>query len=85
MANQCLLRETRAVLITHSLNGSHQSSKEVIGNHQLESRMREIRTYGSEGGAVQTNALSLPLFFNCYLRYSKFEVFFNQRRRQAQH
>ena len=29
MANQCLLRETRAVLIKHSLNGSYQSSKEV--------------------------------------------------------
>ncbi len=23
--------------------------------------MREIRTYGSEGGVVQTNVLSLPL------------------------
>ena len=24
--------------------------------------MREIRTYGSEGGAAQTNAQSLPLY-----------------------
>jgi hypothetical protein len=30
-------------------------------NHQLESRMRETRLSGSEGGAAQTNALSLPL------------------------
>jgi hypothetical protein len=30
-------------------------------NHQPESRMREIRTSGSEGGAAQTNAPSLPL------------------------
>ncbi|MFH1964712.1 MAG: hypothetical protein ABIJ42_04145, partial [Acidobacteriota bacterium] len=34
-----------------------------IGNHQLESRMREIRMYGSEGGVAQLNALSLPLSF----------------------
>ena len=30
-------------------------------NHQLESRMREIRLSGSEGGGPQTNAASLPL------------------------
>jgi len=30
-------------------------------NHRLESRMREIRQSGSEGGVVQTNAPSLPL------------------------
>ena len=30
-------------------------------NCQLESRMRENRTSGSEGGAAQTNAPSLPL------------------------
>ena len=30
-------------------------------NHQLESRMRENRTYGSEGGAAQANAPFLPL------------------------
>lgn len=35
--------------------------KEVKGNHQLESRMRENRTYGSEGGAAQINASFLPL------------------------
>ncbi len=29
--------------------------------YRLESRMRENRTYGSEGGEAQTNALSLPL------------------------
>ena len=29
--------------------------------HQLESRVRENRTHGSEGGAAQTNAPSLPL------------------------
>jgi hypothetical protein len=34
-------------------------------NCQPESRMREIRTYGSEGGAAQTNASSLPLSFIC--------------------
>ena len=34
---------------------------EVTDNHQLESRMRENRTYGSEGGAVQLNAPFLPL------------------------
>ena len=30
-------------------------------NRQLESRMREIRQSGSEGGGAQPNALSLPL------------------------
>jgi len=30
--------------------------------------MREIRTYGSEGGAAQTNALSLPLYPFVFLR-----------------
>ena len=30
-------------------------------NRQLESRMREIRQSGSEGGGAQTNAFSLPL------------------------
>ncbi len=33
------------------------------GPHQLESRMREICTSGSEGGGAQTNELSLPLSF----------------------
>ena len=35
----------------------------VLGedNHQPESRMRENRTYGSEGGAAQANAPFLPL------------------------
>ena len=28
--------------------------------------MREIRTYGSEGGVAQLNALSLPLSGGCY-------------------
>jgi hypothetical protein len=31
------------------------------GTRRLESRMREIRTYDSEGGAAQSNAPSLPL------------------------
>jgi hypothetical protein len=30
-------------------------------NHQPESRMREIRPYGSEGGGTQANGLPLPL------------------------
>ena len=30
-------------------------------DRQLESRVREIRTHGSEGGAAQSNAPSLPL------------------------
>ena len=30
-------------------------------NHQLESRMRENRLSGSEGGGAETNRLSLPL------------------------
>ena len=32
-------------------------------NCRLESRVREIRTHGSEGGAAQTNASSLPLSY----------------------
>jgi hypothetical protein len=31
-------------------------------NHRPESRMREIRPYGSEGGEAKPNRLSLPLF-----------------------
>jgi hypothetical protein len=31
-------------------------------NHQLESRMRENRLSGSEGGGVEANRLSLPLY-----------------------
>src|SRR5439155_18217034 len=38
---------------------SSQSSPEV--NHQSESRMREIRTSGSEGGGTELNRFSLPL------------------------
>ena len=34
-------------------------------NHQLESRMREIRTSGSEGGGAEINRLFLPLYFSC--------------------
>jgi hypothetical protein len=30
-------------------------------NHQLESRMREIRLSGSEGGGAESNRSSLPL------------------------
>ncbi len=30
-------------------------------NHRLESRMREIRTSGSEGGGIELNRSSLPL------------------------
>ena len=33
-------------------------------NHQLESRMRENRLSGSEGGGVEANRLSLPLYEN---------------------
>ena len=33
----------------------------IVLNHRLESRMREIRLSGLEGGAGQLNALSLPL------------------------
>jgi hypothetical protein len=32
-------------------------------NHRLESRMREIRLSGSEGGGVESNRPSLPLSF----------------------
>ena len=32
-------------------------------NHRPESRMREIRPSGSEGGEPQSNAASLPLFW----------------------
>ena len=31
-------------------------------NHRPESRMRETRTSGSEGGGAEINRLSLPLF-----------------------
>jgi len=31
-------------------------------NHRLESRMRENRLSGSEGGGVEANRLSLPLY-----------------------
>ena len=34
---------------------------DVRANRQLESRMREIRQSGSEGGGAQANAFSLPL------------------------
>jgi hypothetical protein len=34
-------------------------------NHRLESRMRENRPSGSEGGVAQSNAPSLPLSRNC--------------------
>lgn len=34
---------------------------DVRANRQLESRMREIRQSGSEGGGTHNNALSLPL------------------------
>ena len=37
-------------------------------NHQLESRMREIRQSGSEGGGAEANRLFLPLFLNRPLR-----------------
>ncbi len=39
------------------------------GPHQLESRMREICTSGSEGGGAQTNELSLPLSFRRFLPF----------------
>ena len=38
---------------------------DVRVNRQLESRMREIRQSGSEGGGAQTNAFSLPLSKDC--------------------
>jgi hypothetical protein len=34
----------------------------VTSNNQLESRMREIRQSGSEGGETELNRSSLPLF-----------------------
>jgi hypothetical protein len=37
------------------------SIREEAVNHQPESRMREIRTYGSEGGGDELNRRSLPL------------------------
>ena len=36
---------------------------DVRVNRQLESRMREIRQSGSEGGGAQINAFSLPLSY----------------------
>ena len=38
--------------------------------HQPESRMREIRTSGSEGGAAQPNALSIPLYKTIVMSHS---------------
>ena len=48
---------------------AHDSSILSQVNHQLESRMREIRTSGSEGGGAET--LSLPLS----RRAAKFQIF----------
>ena len=47
-----------------SLEAAHVRSTSILDevNHQLESRMREIRQSGSEGGGAETNRLSLPLF-----------------------
>ena len=44
----------------HGLNMRSTSPRDR-GNHQLESRMRETRLSGSEGGAEQIIAPSLPL------------------------
>ena len=57
--DQRLLRRPRAVLHDHGPESSVSILSKV--NHQPESRMREIRTSGSEGGGVQLNGLSLPL------------------------
>ena len=46
------------LLARNTLNGPFLLS-EV--NHQPESRMREIRQSGSEGGGTETNRFSLPL------------------------
>ena len=57
-----LLRRAWAVFPCHSpLHGLPTRS---TVNHRLESRTRENRTYGSEVGAAQLNAPSLPLSAN---------------------
>ena len=45
---------------------------DVRVNRQLESRMREIRQSGSEGGGAQTNAFSLPLSGTAFAVVSEF-------------
>ena len=46
-----------------SIHGPYRSLSILTKvNHQRESRMREIRLSGSEGGAAQFNGSSLPLF-----------------------
>ena len=51
--------------LTNAAVGHHYTTvalnDESHGATELESRMREIRQSGSEGGGVQPNALSLPL------------------------
>ena len=54
-----LLRDPRAVQSGHSPCRRQPILTEV--NHQPESRMRETRPSGSEGGGTQTNEFSLPL------------------------
>ena len=50
--SQCVLREARANLsIRLSLSQTYQSRRKWV-THQLESRMREIRQSGSEGGVA---------------------------------
>src|SRR5262245_14311266 len=56
---KCILCRARVANTQSSLCRSTTVLKEV--NHQLESRMRENRQSGSEGGGAETNCLSLPL------------------------
>jgi hypothetical protein len=43
----------REVLTVHTIHGSILSETPRCGNQRLESRMRENRTYGSEGGEAR--------------------------------
>jgi len=54
---------------------SKSVSLDVRVNRQLESRMREIRQSGSEGGGAQTNAPSLPLSISYDLRSLNLNIF----------
>ncbi len=56
---QPLLRRTRAVQSRHSPSCGPSILTKV--NHQLESRMRETRPSGSEGGGTEPNRSFLPL------------------------
>ena len=53
-----MLMEVQGMLSLFFLD-AHQSLQEV--NHQLESRMREIRQSGSEGGGAKQSSLPTPI------------------------